>query len=256
MNINRELILSIQNVSKHFGGLKAVNDVSIDVAYGERRLFLGTNGAGKTTLFNLIAGDLPVTSGKIIMFSRDVTKLTVRKRVKLGMRRTYQTSALFNSLTVRANLYLALLGEESLANHLNPLKSVKRDKALNDCAYQMACQVRLEEKIETEVLQLSHGERRQLEFGMALINNPKLLMFDEPCSGLSQSERQTMLGLIKSLDPSITVILIEHDMDIAFEIADYITVMYDGKLLIQGTPEEIKQNETVKQIYLGGSANV
>lgn len=255
MKNNNETILSLHNVSKHFGGLKAVSNVSINVAYSERRLFIGTNGAGKTTLFNLIAGDLKVTNGQIMVFGKDVTQMPVPKRVRLGMRRTYQTSALLDGLTVKENLYIALLGNETSIKHLNILHSMEKNKKYYELAYKTACNIQLENKFDVKVNELSHGERRQLEFGLAIITKPKLLMFDEPCAGLSQEERQTMLKLIKSLDRSVTIILIEHDMEIAFSIADYITVMHEGKLLVEGTPEEIKNNNTVNQIYLGGRAN-
>lgn len=250
-----DTILSLRNVSKNFGGINAVSDVSLDITYGERRLFIGTNGAGKTTLFNLIAGDIQVSKGEIHLFGKNVTDYPVQKRVKLGMRRTYQTSALFDGLTVRDNLFMALLGDEKVLNHLNIFKKIANDKSKDELAYQTACDVHLENKFNTPVKDLSHGERRQLELGLAIITKPKLLLFDEPASGLSVNERKTMQRLIQSLDRNITIVLIEHDMDMAFAIADYITVMYDGRLLIEGSPEEIKSNNMVREIYLGGSVH-
>jgi branched-chain amino acid transport system ATP-binding protein len=246
-------ILSLQGVCKNFGGVKAVSDISVNIAYGERRLFLGTNGAGKTTLFNLIAGDLPVSSGKITLFGQDVTKMSVAKRVKLGMRRTYQTSELFNALTVRQNFYLALLGDGKVLSHLNLFKNHKLDYEKNKKVEEQARAVGIFEKLDEPVDSLSHGERRQVEFGLAIITEPKILLLDEPAAGLSEEEKQIMLKLIQSLDRSVTVVMIEHNIEMAFEIADYVTVMYDGKLFTEGTKEEIKDNEEVQRIYLGGS---
>lgn len=246
-------ILSLQNVCKNFGGVKAVSNISTDIAYGERRLFIGTNGAGKTTLFNLIAGDIPVSSGIIEVFGKNVTKLPVAKRVKLGMRRTYQTSELFNELTVRQNFYLALLGDGNVWNHLSMFKEHNKDKEKNNKIDEIAHTVGLYKKLDEQVRSLSHGERRQLEFGLAVITEPKLLLFDEPAAGLSEEEKQTMLKLIKSLSRDITIVMIEHNIEMAFEIADYVTVMCDGEVFAEGTPVEIKNNEQVQEIYLGGA---
>ena len=244
-------VLSLRNVSKSFGGVRAVSNVSTDVAPGERRLFIGTNGAGKTTLFNLIAGDLQVTSGTIELFGRDVSNLPIRKRVKMGMRRTYQTSALFDRLTVRQNLYLALLGGGSTAQHLNMFKNYRRNRLFSEKIEGTAQQIGMINKLEAKVDSLSHGERRQLEFGLAIISEPKVLLFDEPAAGLSAEERQVMLKLIRSLGPDVTVIMIEHDIDLAFAIADYVVVMFDGEVVAEGNVDEIRNNKLVQQIYLG-----
>ena len=244
-------VLSLRSVSKSFGGVRAVGNVSTDVAPGERRLFIGTNGAGKTTLFNLIAGDLQVTSGTIHLFGKDVTNLPVRTRVKMGMRRTYQTSALFDGLTVRQNLYLALLGGESALRHLNMFRSSRRNRRYNEKIEETARRIDMAAKLDAKVEALSHGERRQLEFGLAIIPEPKVLLFDEPAAGLSADERQTMLGLIRSLGRDVTVIMIEHDIELAFAIADYVVVMFDGDVVAEGSVEEIRGNKLVQQIYLG-----
>lgn len=244
-------VLSLQGVSKNFGGVNAVRDVSTDIAYGERRLFIGTNGAGKTTLFNLIAGDFPVTSGKIEMFGKDITNMPTRKRVKLGMRRTYQTSALFDGLTVRQNLYLALLGDKGIASHLNMFAHHRKNKSFEEKISKTLKTIGLESKIDEPVADLSHGERRQLEFGLAIITEPKVLLFDEPAAGLSAEERKMMLDMIKSLSRDVTIIMIEHDIELAFAIADYVVVMFDGEVVAEGTVDEIKNNELVQRIYLG-----
>ena len=244
-------VLSLQNVCKSFGGVQAVSNVTTDIAHGERRLFIGTNGAGKTTLFNLIAGDFPATSGTIKLFGKDVTRLPVRKRVKMGMRRTYQTSALFDGLTVRQNLYLALLGDQSTGCHLNMLAHHRKNKHFEEKIEQTAQTIAMSDQLDTPVSDLSHGERRQLEFGLAIITEPKLLLFDEPAAGLSADERQIMLKLIQGLSRDITIVMIEHDIELAFAIADYVVVMFDGEVVAQGTVSEIKDNQLVQQIYLG-----
>lgn len=252
---NTAPVVSLRNVSKFFGGVKAVCDVSTDIAYGERRLFIGTNGAGKTTLFNLIAGDLPVTSGTIEIFGKNVNKLSVQQRVKMGMKRTYQTSALMDGLTVRQNLYLAQLGVRPVIHHLNIFGSAKRDKEANKRIEEIAEEIALSKRIDCMVHDLSHGERRQLELGTALIARPKLLLLDEPAAGLSAEERQYLIKMIQNLPREITVVLVEHDMQMAFAVADYVTVMYDGNIVAEGTVEEIQNNEMVQRIYLGGTFN-
>lgn len=248
-------VLSLQGVCKSFGGVKAVSNVTTDIAYGERRLFIGTNGAGKTTLFNLIAGDFPATSGTIKLFGEDVTRLPVRKRVKMGMRRTYQTSALFDGLTVRQNLYLALLGDKGTLHHLNMLAHHRKNKEFEEKIRHTAEVIAMTDKLDVQVDSLSHGERRQLEFGLAIITEPKLLLFDEPAAGLSAEERQIMLKLIQSLSRDITIVMIEHDIELAFAIADYVVVMFDGEVVAEGTVDEIKQNQLVQQIYLGEASH-
>ncbi len=255
MGQNSSAALSLHNVSKQFGGVRAVNNVTLDVAYGERRLFIGTNGAGKTTLFNMIAGDLSITEGRIEIFGTDVTKMSVRNRVKLGIRRTYQTSSLFDGLTVRQNFYLALLGDEGTAAHLNMFRQYRKNKEYAEKIDRVAKQVRIVEKLEEQVSSLSHGERRQLEFGLAIIAEPKMLLFDEPAAGLSAEERQVMKELIQNLDRSVTVIMIEHDIELAFAVADYVVVMFDGEVVAEGKVEEIRNNEIVRQIYLGEVAH-
>ena len=248
-------ILSLQNVCKSFGGVQAVSNVTTDIAYGERRLFIGTNGAGKTTLFNLIAGDFPATSGTIRLFGEDVTRLPVRKRVKMGMRRTYQTSALFDGLTVRQNLYLSLLGGSPTGHHLNMLSHHRKNRAYTEKIEHTAQVIGMADKLEVPVESLSHGERRQLEFGLAIIDEPKLLLFDEPAAGLSAEERQVMLGLIQGLSRDVTIVMIEHDIELAFAIADYVVVMFDGEVVAEGTVDEIRGNQLVQQIYLGEASH-
>lgn len=247
--------VSIRGVSKSFGGVHAVRDVSFDVAVGERRVLIGTNGAGKTTLFNLVAGDLRVTKGQIFVFNKNVTRFPVHKRARLGMKRTYQTSALFNGLSVRENIYLALLGEQSFWSHLNFFQKNTSRTSWAEKIEALVEQVGLAERIEDKAGSLSHGERRQLEIALALATEPRVLLLDEPAAGLSVHERGTMLEILQGLDRNMTLILIEHDMSIALGVADIVTVMHEGSVIAEGTPDEIRANTRVQEIYLGGAAS-
>jgi branched-chain amino acid transport system ATP-binding protein len=244
-------ILRLVDVHKDFGGVHAVRGVDLEVAYGERRALLGPNGAGKTTLFNAIAGDFGVTSGTIELFEQDVTYLPKRARTRLGMTRTYQISRLFAGLSVLDNLYLASLGVGR--GHFSLLRRKKRDTALYDHARTVAERVGLTPTLDALVGTLSHGEQRQLEVGMALAGRPQLLLLDEPAAGLSPAERISLTNLLLKLEPEITLILIEHDMDIALRVAERVTMMHDGSVVVEGTPAEIRANELVHDLYLGRS---
>jgi branched-chain amino acid transport system ATP-binding protein len=244
-----EPILRLRGVGRRFGGLHAVREVDLDVPAGERRAILGPNGAGKTTLFNVIAGDMPPSSGRVELFGQDVTPLPARRRAKLGLARTYQQSRLFLGLTVADNLYLAALGTKS--GHLRPVILPGRDGALRERASQAAEQVGLADKLEEPVGSLSHGEQRQLEVGMARVGEPQLMMLDEPASGLSRGERVALTETLLALDRAITLILIEHDMDVALRVAERVTMMHEGRVIVEGTPAEIRANQLVHDLYLG-----
>jgi branched-chain amino acid transport system ATP-binding protein len=243
-----EPILRLRGIGRRFGGLHAVRDVDLDVAYGERRAILGPNGAGKTTLFNVISGDFAPSAGTIEFQGEDITQESPSMRAKLGMGRTYQKSRLFLGLSVEDNLYLGVLGVKS--GHLRPVV-LRRDRELRDQARELARTVGLEGREATLVGSLSHGEQRQLEVGMARAVNPTLMMLDEPASGLSRGERVALTELLLQLDPSITLILIEHDMDVALRVAERVTMMHDGRVIVEGTPDEIRANQTVHDLYLG-----
>jgi len=243
-----EPILRLRGIGRRFGGLHAVRDVDLDVAYGERRAILGPNGAGKTTLFNVISGDFPPSSGTIEFQGEDITQESPSTRAKLGMGRTYQKSRLFPGLSVEDNLYLAVLGVRT--GHLRPVV-LGRDAELRERAREIARVVGLDGREETLVGSLSHGEQRQLEVGMARAVSPTLMMLDEPASGLSRGERIALTDLLLQLDASITLILIEHDMDVALRVAEQVTMMHDGRVIVEGTPDEIRANQTVHDLYLG-----
>jgi branched-chain amino acid transport system ATP-binding protein len=245
-----ETVLSLRGVGRRFGGVQAVADVDLDVLQGERRAILGPNGAGKTTLFNLVAGDLAPTSGTITILGEDMTRRPARSRMKLGLSRTYQKSRLFLGLSVEENLYLAVIGREG--GHLRPVPSPK-DAEYRERARAAAERVWLGHHLQTPVGALSHGEQRQLELGLARVSEPRLMMLDEPASGLSRGERERLTELLLALDPAVTLILIEHDMDVALTVAERVTMMHDGRVIVEGTPAEIRANQLVHDLYLGRS---
>jgi branched-chain amino acid transport system ATP-binding protein len=244
-----EPILRLRGVGRRFGGLQAVRDVDLDVRRGERRAILGPNGAGKTTLFNVVAGEFPPTSGSIELFGQDVTYLPARTRVGLGLTRTYQTSRLFLGLSVEDNLYLSVVGVEG--GHLRPVLRPGRDGGLRTKAREVAERVGLSAERSTLVRNLSHGEQRQLEVGMALAGAPRIMMLDEPAAGLSRAERGKLSEMLVALERDVTLLLIEHDMDVALTVAEYVTMMHDGSVIVEGTPAEIRANQLVHDLYLG-----
>lgn len=233
-----------------------MRDVNIDIPHGERRALIGPNGAGKTTLFNLIAGDLPVSTGRIFVFDQEVTNMPPHQRVKLGLRRTYQTSALFNKLTVSQNLYLGVLGPGGGKKHFDIFNIAESDISRMDLVYEVADSVGLSEQLSVKTSDLGHGQRRQLEVGLALAWNPRLIMLDEPAAGLSAEERGVVVSLINKLERSVSVLLIEHDMEVALKIGERVTVLHEGSIIAEGTPSEISSNSLVQQVYLGGHLHV
>jgi len=241
--------LELHGVGRSFGSLVALEDISISIAAGERRAVLGANGAGKTTLFNAITGDFPPTKGRIILFGEDITHTPVHNRIRRGLRRTYQKSLLFNGLSVLDNLYLAIRGT------MDGRFSMKRP-SLNDIASvqakKLAQFVHLDDIVEASVGDLSHGEQRQLEIGMAMAGSPRILLLDEPAAGLSPAERSRLIEILNGLPDHITFVIIEHDLDVALKVSHKVTIMNNGRLFREGTPEEIQNDPDVQAIYLGG----
>jgi len=241
--------LVVEAVSKSFGGVRAVDAASLTVGQGERYALIGPNGAGKTTLFNLITGALKADAGSVYFFGRDITALSVRDRALAGLGRSYQISQLFLELTVEENLVLAASGHENpLARLFTPWRSMGEKR---DWAASVAEQVGLAEVLKAPVKNLSHGQQRQLEFGLTLAMRSKMILLDEPGAGLSPGERAVIRQLLAELPASITVLLIEHDMDLVLDFSDRITVLHQGAVCAGGTPEEIRHNERVQQVYLG-----
>jgi branched-chain amino acid transport system ATP-binding protein len=240
--------LSLQGVSRRFGGVEAVRGVTLDIAYGERRVILGPNGAGKSTLFNLVAGEFRPSTGKVLLFGKDVTSLSPQYRARHGLTRTYQMAHLFTGLSVLDSIYLAVRG--IVPRRMSLLRPGPNDAYMAK-ARQLATDVGVEAVLDRKVGTLSHGEQRQLAVGMALAGDPRLIMLDEPAAGLSQGERVRLTELLLALDPAITLVLIEHDMDVALQIAQFVTVMHEGQVIVNGTPDEIRASRTVHELYLG-----
>ena len=235
--------LVLEGVTRNFGALHAIEDVSFSVAAGERRAVIGANGAGKTTLFNVITGDFPATAGRVLFFGEDVTRHPPFERIRSGLRRTYQSSLLFRDLTVRDNLFLALRGVTR--NRYGFLRT-------NTYPRELLERVRLTHLADQPVSALSHGQQRQLEIGMALAGAPRLILFDEPAAGLSPAERAELVALLGSLPAHMGFILIEHDLEIALRVVSRVTVMHNGRILKHGTPQEIENDPDVQAIYIGG----
>jgi branched-chain amino acid transport system ATP-binding protein len=239
--------LVLQGVSRTFGALRAIENVSLSVAAGERRAVIGANGAGKTTLFNVITGDFPATEGRVLFFGEDVTTHAPFERIRMGLRRTYQSSLLFRDLTVRDNLFLATRG-------------VSRGRfsffrTYNSNTEELLGRVRLTAVADQPVSSLSHGQQRQLEIGMALAGAPRLILFDEPAAGLSPAERAELVALLNTLPRHIGFVLIEHDLDIALRVVERVTVMHNARVLKEGTPGEIENDAEVQAIYMGGTVH-
>lgn len=240
--------LALEGVSRVFGALRAIDDVSFTVAAGERRAVLGANGAGKTTLFNAITGDFPPTAGRVRFFGEDVTDLPPYERIRRGLRRTYQSSLLFRELTVRDNLFLAVRGvSRGRFSFLRP----RPGQASRLATAELLDRVRLTPLADTPVALLSHGQQRQLEIGMALAGAPRLILFDEPAAGLSPAERRELVALLRAFPSHMGYVLIEHDLDIALRVCERVTIMHNGRVLKHGSPAEIEADEEVQAIYMG-----
>ena len=241
--------LELRNVKKSFGGLKATRDVSLRVMPGDRKAVIGPNGAGKTTLFNLITGIHPVTSGEILLFGKDVTSWQSHQRTAMGMARTFQVTSLFPKLTVIDNVLLAIEG-------LRPTKFVmwrfqSSYKDVYDKAESLLSQANFLDRKDTEVRNLSHGEQRQLEIVLGLASDPKILLLDEPAAGLSSGETSEMAHFLMKLPRTLAILLIEHDMDVVFDVCSDISVLHFGELVETGSPDQIKNSQRVQEIYLG-----
>ena len=241
--------LKAEGISKNFGSLFAVKDVSLSVGSGECRAIIGPNGAGKTTLFNLLTGQLSASGGRIYLFGRDITTVPLYKRVHLGLARTFQVMNLMFDLTVMDNVQLAVKA-------IMPFRSViyrsqNSYTSLSDEAERLLTQWGLWERRDALVRDLSYGEQRQVELVMALASMPKIVLLDEPTSGMAAAEAASFVDLIREVKQSTTLVIVEHHMDVVFDLADYITVLHYGEVIAEGTTEEIRANPKVKEVYLG-----
>ena len=241
--------LELRSLEKAFGGLRVTANVSLSVEPGERRLIIGPNGAGKTTLFNLITGELPADAGSILLFEHDITRVPSRRRAHLGLARTYQIVTLFTGETLLHNVTLSLLGLSRL--RWNPLVRLDRQSALLAAAQQTLSRVGLDHLAERTLAQTAYGERRRVEIAMALAQNPKVLLLDEPFAGLSSDERRDVQLLLAAIPREVTIVMIEHDMDVALDFAERITVLHFGKVEVEGTRSEVVAHPRTKEIYLG-----
>jgi branched-chain amino acid transport system ATP-binding protein len=241
--------LQITGLKKAFGGLPAMNDVTLEVGRGERRLIIGPNGAGKTTLFNLITGDLAPDAGAIRLFGEDVSGLKSHQRAHRGLARTYQIITLFPKDSLEHNIVLSLLGLSTLRwTQLRPLVA---EKGLYDEARRVLGSVGLEDRAKRPINEVSYGEKRRVEIAMALAQKPQLLLLDEPLAGLSREERSAIKALIAAIPRQVTIVMIEHDMDTALDLADRITLMHFGEVIVEGTRAEVVADPRTREVYLG-----
>jgi branched-chain amino acid transport system ATP-binding protein len=242
-------VLELKDLCKSFGGLRAVRGVDLAVLPGDRKAIIGPNGAGKTTLFNLVTGILSATSGQVLLFGRDVTTWPSHRRTALGMARTFQVTSLFPRLTVLDNVLLAIEGLRRTKFVMwRPLASY-RD--VQEKAQGLLAHAGFLDRRDVEVRYLSHGEQRQLEIVVGLAGDPKILLLDEPAAGLSSGESAEMTKFLARLDRNLAILLIEHDMDVVFDVADHISVLHFGEVVETGAAEHIRGSKKVQEIYLG-----
>ncbi len=242
-------LLEIEGLQKHFGGVVATDQVSLGVMRGEIHALIGPNGAGKTTLIAQISGSLAPDAGRILFGGADITRQPQHTRVAGGLARSYQITSIFKRFSVTQNLALAVQARSGTSFRF--WQPVARETALEDEARAIAAQVGLGERVDAIAGSLAHAEQRSLEVGLALATNPKLLLLDEPMAGMGPDESQRMIGLIQALREKVSVLLVEHDMDAVFRLADRISVLVNGAIIATGTPDEIRVNPEVKRAYLG-----
>ena len=245
-------ILTTRDLTRHFGGVMAVNNVSLKIEENELRTIIGPNGAGKTTLFNVITGRLPASSGQVFYQDHDITNRPPHEIVRLGISRTFQKSSIFLGLTVFENVRIAK--QAKAGGSLRILSSKKSLRNVNKGTWGILEQLGLTDQTEIAASTLSHGDQRLLEIGIALAGDPKVLLLDEPTAGMSPRETERTTRLIRKLANEIAIVLVEHDMDVVMSISDRISVMHQGRIIAEGTPEEIQENQMVKEAYLGKEA--
>jgi branched-chain amino acid transport system ATP-binding protein len=241
--------LTVTDLCKSFGGLHVTTDVNLNVEPGERRLIIGPNGAGKTTLFNLITGEITPDSGLIALFGEDITRVPSRRRPHMGMARTYQIITLFPHDTIIHNVALALLGLSPM--RWNPLIDMKRQGHIAERGREALERVGLDHIADRPLAQTSYGERRRVEIAMALAQNPKVLLLDEPFAGLSIDERHDVHQLLLAIPRNVTMVMIEHNMDVALEFAERITLLHFGEVIVEGTRAEVVADPRTREVYLG-----
>ena len=244
-----EPVLQVERLEKRFGGIVATDGVTLEVRPGEIHALIGPNGAGKTTLIAQLSGSLAPDSGRIRFDGTDVTAMAQHDRVRAGLARSYQITSIFRNFSVRDNLSLAVQARSGTS--FSFWRPVAAETALTREAGEIAAQVGLESRLEAKAGSLAHAEQRGLEVGLALATNPKLLLLDEPMAGMGPDESQRMIGLVERLRGKVTVLLVEHDMDAVFRLADRISVLVNGAIVATGTPGEIRNDAQVRRAYLG-----
>jgi len=245
--------LWLDGVTRDFGGLRAVDEVTLTVAPGERRAIIGPNGAGKTTLFKLISGEDRLTKGRVELLGRDITHMPCHRVTRLGLGRTYQITQVFPALSVEENVILAAQGvRHGKFAMLRPLRSRRE---LVATAREAISRAGLDPVARARAAELGHGEQRQLELALALAADPRILLLDEPGAGLASAERARMRELVRDLPRETTILLIEHDMELALGLADRVTCMHDGRVVAEGSPDQIKNDRSVQDIYLGRTSH-
>jgi len=247
-----EILLRTEGLAKNFGAVQACHNLSLDIAQGEIHALIGPNGAGKTTVLNQLSGDLMPDAGRIIFDGNDITRRPPHQRARLGLARSYQITSVFEQLTVKENLLLALQAHRG--HSFRFWKKAVNDPYLSKQVKPAIEQMGLRERRHVRAGQLSHGEKRQLEVGMALAGNPKLLLLDEPMAGMGPGGAVELTKLILKIRQGVTILLVEHDMDAVFTLADRISVLVYGELVATGTPREIRGDAAVRQAYLGDEA--
>ncbi|MCB1480485.1 MAG: ABC transporter ATP-binding protein [Rhodobiaceae bacterium] len=244
--------LSVSDISKSFGALKVIDKFDLDLAVGERHAVIGPNGAGKTTLFNMISGWIPPDTGRIEVEGLDITGRSPQAVTQAGLARSFQKNTLFDGLTVAESLRLAVQAHSPV--RFNFLQPARKFGGLQQRAHEIARQMELETVFDRDVNTLSYGQKRQLEVGIALACSPKILLLDEPAAGTSPAERATLVRLLTTLPDDVTLLLVEHDMDVVFGVCERITVLNYGRVVASGTPDEIRRDPEVRAAYLGESA--
>jgi branched-chain amino acid transport system ATP-binding protein len=245
--------LVLTGLGKRYGGVQAVSEISLTLGAGERIGVIGPNGAGKTTLFKMIAGDVAPTAGTVEMFGKDVTRTGTARRSRMGVGRTFQVSNLFREMSLLDNVRVAARGGTAKARVF--WRPQRPSDEISQRSIAALESVGLGARQDDPVANLSHGEQRQLEIAMAIVGEPSLLLLDEPAAGLSAAERTTLRELIAALPRSLSILLIEHDMSLALGLTDRVMCMENGRHVVTGTPDEVRQHETVKVIYLGRRGN-
>jgi len=242
-------VLKVEGLSKRFGGVYSLEDVSFSVSGGERLAIIGPNGAGKTTLFNVLAGQLSATRGRVYLFGQEITNIAPNRRARLGMARSFQISNLFFNLTVLDNTLLAIQGRR--ARSFQMFRSIETYGDMFAKAKKLLSTTDLWEKRDDLVRNMSHGEQRNLEIVLSLASEPKVLLLDEPTAGLTEAESANIFKLVSGLGSDTTVLFVAHDMDLVLNVADRIIVLHYGHTIAEGTPEEIQANPKVKEVYMG-----